>query len=86
MKALFIAIILGAVGYYVFIYEPDVTPSIQPEQNQEISERQKILEEEGIENKSYQGALTDTYDSIKTTIQSAKDSVAKVEERSQAEY
>ncbi len=88
MKELVIAIVIGAVGYYVFFYEP--TDTVTEQERTKIEQQQQyeqgILDEVDVERKTYGGALTDTYDSIKSTIESAKDSVKKIEDKSQAEY
>ena len=80
MKTLMIAVILGALGYYVFIYNPTEV-EVDTDIRETINQEEKTRDELGIENKTYQGAFTETYDKLKNSIDSAKDSVAKIEER-----
>lgn len=79
MKALIIAMVLGAVGYFVFIYEPTEPkiPSEQEAQTQSEIDQQELNDE----STSYQGAITETYNRYKTGINDAKSAVQKIEER-----
>ncbi len=88
MRTLVIAIALGAIAYFIFIYEPK--GQIVPNQEIMQSEKQKLdaeLEEEyGIGAKTYTGTIIETYDKYKNAILNAKDAVFKIEERNQQEY
>ena len=81
MKVLLLAIILGALGYYIFIYDSHNHTQSQFE-NTSQTENQKIREEMGIEEKTYKGATTETYHKYKSAVQDAKDVVSRVESRS----
>lgn len=81
MKALLIAIILGGLGYYMFIYDENSFDNTSPTLI-EKTEDQKLRDEFGIEGKSYQGVITDTYNKYKKGINDAKNVVNAVEKRS----
>lgn len=81
MKALLLAIILGALGYYIFIYDSSEHTQSQFK-NTTQTENQKIREEMGIEEKTYQGAMMETYQKYKSAVQGAKDAVSLTESRS----
>jgi len=73
-------LILGGLGYYIFIYEPADPTELTKET--QISEEQKLRDEYGVEEKTYQGALVETYNKAKDTINSAKESVSLIEKKS----
>jgi len=80
MKTLMIGVILGALGYYIFLYNPTEN-QMDTEVRKGVKQEQDVRDELDIEEKTYEGAFTETYDNIKNTINSAKDSVSKIEER-----
>ncbi|MCD5390065.1 MAG: hypothetical protein LR005_01645 [Candidatus Pacebacteria bacterium] len=87
MKALVIAIILGGLGYYMFVFDSSSLEKKQKNvQNTQKIEGQKILEEMGVENKSYDGAITETYNTYKKGINDAKSAVRDIENRIQLNH
>ena len=79
MKKIIIFIILFALGYYIFFYEAKDTMA----PGKTTDENQEIRNEFDIEQKTYQGALTEVFDNAKNKIDGAKAAVAAIEKKSQ---
>lgn len=76
MKTLVIALVLGILGYFIFIYKPnDENSQIR---DVEQTENQKMMEEMGVEETSYRGIITDTFNNYKSAV---KDVVTATEKR-----
>lgn len=76
MKTLVIALVLGILGYFIFIHKPnDENSQIR---DVEQTENQKLMEEIGVEETSYQGIITDTFNNYKSAV---KDAVTATEKR-----
>ncbi len=82
MKYLIIAIIFGGLAYYLFVYDSSSQQSSQI-RNEMTDEEQALREELGVEDTSYQGAITKTYESMKNAVQDAKDVVSATEKNYQ---
>jgi formylmethanofuran:tetrahydromethanopterin formyltransferase len=80
MKYFIIAIVFGILGYFIFFYEAEPKKDGRRMNNIEM-ENQKIKDELGIENTSYQGAMMQVYDSINSTIQGAHDAADSIENK-----
>lgn len=76
MKKLFIAIILGALGYYMFIYDSHIP--MQKGKDIQKTEDQKLLDEYGIKNKSYTEAISETYNNSKKEINDFKNKAMSI--------
>ena len=78
MKYLLIAIIFGALAYFVFFSEE---PKEHKNINQGKTEEEMLKDEFGIKSTSYQGAIIQTYHKYKNAVQGAKNAVKQMEHK-----